>query len=115
MRFLLLGNPLPKQRPRSSKGRFYSPSTPEEQRIAAHLEAQMDYKAPSSEDVSITVRFYRANKRRVDLDNLLKLVLDAANGVIWEDDFSVKQIQARMSIDKNHPRTEMEVVTLDTP
>ena len=110
MNFLVPGNPLPKQRPRMGKGgRFYSPSTQEEKRIAGHLQAQMGRNEPCGSDIAVTVRFYRANRRRADLDNLLKNLLDAANGVVWDDDWQIKQIQARMQVDKDAPRTELEV------
>lgn len=113
MKFSIPGNPLPKQRPRSSKGRFYSPSSKEEKRVADHIRAQMDRKKPCGSEVAVTVRFYRGDKRRVDLDNMLKLVLDSANGIIWEDDYLIVQIQARKSYDKEHPRTELEVTSAD--
>jgi Holliday junction resolvase RusA-like endonuclease len=67
---------------------------------------------PCEYEVAIDVHFFRKNRRRVDLDNLLKLCMDAANGVLWEDDWQVKEITARMSVDPKDPRTVLTVEAL---
>ena len=45
--------------------------------------------------------------KRPDTDNLVKLVLDALNGVFWRDDSQV-QIMA-IKLYSEHPRTQVEI------
>jgi len=44
-----------------------------------------------------------------DLDNLLKLVGDALNGVVWRDDRQVVAVLAYKVRTLGHPRTEIEI------
>ncbi len=37
----------------------------------------------------LTVIFVRKSKRRADCDNFQKLVQDALNGIVWEDDSQI--------------------------
>jgi len=53
--------------------------------------------------------FYRSNRQRIDLDNLVKAVFDAANGVVWVDDVQVVNFGARLELDPQNPRTEIFV------
>ena len=42
-----------------------------------------------------------------DIDNLIKFVLDCGNGILWEDDSTICQIEAHKIYCK-YPRTEIE-------
>ena len=57
---------------------------------------------------ALTVRVYRA-RRAGDLDNFVKGISDALNGIAWEDDSSVVELHAFMSDDSARPRVEVEV------
>jgi crossover junction endodeoxyribonuclease RusA len=46
-------------------------------------------------DVLVDLTFYLGDKRRVDLDNLSKAVLDGLNGICWEDDRQVVDLHIR--------------------
>lgn len=63
---------------------------------------------PTDEPVEVSVRFY--GERLGDIDNLAKLVLDAGNGVIWQDDRQVRLLSAAL-IEDAVPRTEIIVMT----
>lgn len=93
------GNPRPKQRPRLGKGG--NTYTPKATRVAENGVATLLQNAmpgpPTDKPVAVCLRFHRDNHRRADLDNLVKLVLDAANGVVWRDDAQVEQIHARLT------------------
>ena len=45
-----------------------------------------------SGSIEVRIRFTLWRRSRRDIDNLLKLVLDALNGVAYGDDFSVDKI-----------------------
>jgi hypothetical protein len=55
--------------------------------------------------VGVGVTFFRSNKQRIDLDNLVKAVLDAANGIAFVDDVQVVELAARIDLDPKNPRT----------
>jgi crossover junction endodeoxyribonuclease RusA len=68
---------------------------------------------PISDPVAVYLRIYRP--RRVgDLDNLLKAVLDACNGVIWVDDALVTGIHAQRFEDATNPRVELTAIPAPT-
>lgn len=58
--------------------------------------------------VVASLTFYRPRKTG-DLDNALKVILDALNGIAWEDDSQIVEIHARREDDKSRPRVEVHV------
>ncbi len=69
-------------------------------KAALLMKAAMKGKPPLDEPLSLDVVFRYAQKphayrtKRPDLDNLLKAVMDAGNGILWADDSCVAQIYA---------------------
>ena len=47
---------------------------------------------------------------RPDIDNLIKFILDSANGILYLDDAQIYTINAHKIYDE-HPRTEIEIFT----
>ncbi len=104
------GEPRSKARPRFTGAR--EPYRDDKQRRHALLLKQtMSTMVPERihGNVSIACIFYRSSKMRVDLDNLMKEVFDAANGVIWRDDMQVTACTGILRMDANHPRTAIAV------
>lgn len=103
------GEPISKARPRWSSGgkggrRTYTPTrTIEgEKAIAWHLVNLPTFKG----NVAIACVFYRSSHQRVDIDNLLKAVLDAGTrAAMWEDDSQVTFLTAVLEHDRDGPRT----------
>lgn len=62
-------------------------------------------------DVALTVRLFRPQKSG-DLDNRLKVLLDAMQGVVYETDKQVTEIHAYRHDDKKNPRVEVEIKVL---
>lgn len=117
IQFTIHGNPIPKGRHRSGQGRHY---TPQATRKWEHLCKQaamiaMVGRGPMDGDVALSMVFYRANRRRVDSDNLKKAVMDAFNDVVWLDDSQVVVSLPIKAYDKEHPRVEVRVRELDGP
>lgn len=56
---------------------------------------------------ALSVLPYFENKRRRDLDNVLKIVMDALKKVLWDDDTQVDEIYTRRSYDRMAPRVEV--------
>lgn len=61
--------------------------------------------------VALIAHLYRPQKSG-DLDNRLKVLGDALNGVAWLDDKQVEEIHAFRHDDKSRPRVEIEVRAL---
>jgi crossover junction endodeoxyribonuclease RusA len=82
----IAGTPIPLQRSRTSRGRHYLPK-----RSRAYRElVQAEWMAAGRQSLgdapfTASMRFYGANPR-ADLDNLVKAILDALNGLAFADD-----------------------------
>lgn len=80
-------------------------------RHAVKMIAAVQAIKPISGPVAVFLDVYRPRKRG-DLDNILKAVLDALNGVAYVDDEQVRQIHAVRYDDKHSPRVEIGVVAV---
>ena len=49
--------------------------------------------------------FFCESFQRRDVDNMLKLILDALNGVVWKDDAQVTEVSGRVARGVSNPRT----------
>lgn len=63
---------------------------------------------PLQGEVAVHLAWYRPAKRG-DLDNRIKVILDALNGVAYEDDKQIVKIIAERHDDKHEPRVEVVV------
>lgn len=63
---------------------------------------------PHQRPVAVTMRWFRAAKRG-DLDNRLKILLDALQGVAYANDQQVVELHAYRAEDPKRPRVEVEV------
>ncbi len=112
--FRVQGNPRPQLRPRATaRGKiakvYKNPRTRKDQE--AFLAAAMAYApdepmtAPLVVDLRFAMKRPKAAKglqlhaKKPDLDNLIKLVLDALNGVFWEDDKQIIEVCASKHYD----------------
>jgi crossover junction endodeoxyribonuclease RusA len=65
---------------------------------------------PVDGPVALTVTLYRPAKRG-DLDNRIKVLLDAlGGGIAYRDDSQVVELHAYRLDDKDHPRVEVQVI-----
>lgn len=119
VRVVIEGQPLPAARPRVTKKGTYTPKPNRIHEEAVTWEIRLALRQPHkgtvtfSEHVAVYVVFYRRDRHRVDADNLLKLVLDAATKAgAWHDDSQVTYFSVRLRVDPKRPRTEL-VITED--
>lgn len=63
---------------------------------------------------SVRIWVHEADRRSRDLDNIVKPLLDAANGVLWRDDRQVDHLEVvRCPPDRERPRIGLLVRTVD--
>jgi crossover junction endodeoxyribonuclease RusA len=65
---------------------------------------------PLQGDVALSVVFYFKDKRRRDLDNQNKLVLDALTGIAYEDDSQIASLSLTRAYDAKNPRIEIAII-----
>lgn len=108
--------PRPLARPRVVKGRTYTPKESEAHKrlVAFHMKRAMMQRArgvfPMQGPVSVRLDFFLGDKRRVDVDNLAKLCLDAMTlARVWADDSQVVSLTAHKYGPSASPRTTIAV------
>ena len=80
-------------------------------RHAVRMIAMVENIRPLDGPVAVFLDVYRP-RRRGDLDNILKAVLDAMNGIAYRDDEQVEEIYAHRYEDKWAPRVEAYIIAL---
>jgi Holliday junction resolvase RusA-like endonuclease len=64
--------------------------------------------------VRLDVTFYLGTHRRVDVDNLAKLIADALNRRAYDDDWRVHELRAvKFYTTRDRARTEIRVYSID--
>lgn len=110
------GDPKSKGRPRFTRyGKAYTPKDTKTAELAIAAQAGDLMPIPYDGPCGVEAVFYCATKRRTDGDNLMKLVLDAMNGVVFTDDYLVEEVRYRLyrRVEDEEPRTEIYVYALD--
>lgn len=107
---VVMGDPRAKARPRVTRNGTFTPkgTVDAEARVRAAFETLNlpDYRLDAT--FRIDVDFYLGTRRHVDLDNLVKLVKDALNGVAYTDDHLVVDERARKwHTTRDRARTEL--------
>lgn len=115
-RFEVLGPPVPKARARmcttkSGKRFWYTPEATRryESLVRAIGESTTPTWWPVAERYSIDVAIYFPDRRARDADNVLKSVLDALEGVCFENDRLVYEKHVTKDLDRRRPRIEVTV------
>ena len=60
---------------------------------------------PHAGNLAVGCIFFRSNRHRIDADNMVKQVFDAANGICWGDDYQVTAQMSVVELDEARPRT----------
>lgn len=118
LRLVLQGKPIPYVR-MTRRGKFVNPRAQaylsSKDALALQMRAQMQQEPLGREPLRVVLRFKytRGADHRRDLDNEVKAVLDAANGVVWEDDRWVDEIMAWRGDGAERDEIEMIVETME--
>lgn len=111
----IAGDPVAKGRPRVAKtGHAYTPAKTKEAEAALREQIEKVITMPYKGAVGLAVEFYCATLRRTDGDNLMKLVTDAMNKLVYADDSQIEEWYCRVhrKVPGEEPRTEIFVYSL---
>ncbi|WP_078503739.1 RusA family crossover junction endodeoxyribonuclease [Streptomyces sulphureus] len=106
----ILGEPASKSRPRFSRnGKTYKTraDTDAEARTGWHF--RRVFRDAWTGNLALGCVFFRPNRQRIDVDNMLKHVCDAANGIAWLDDSQITAVYGAAELDADEPRTLLVV------
>ena len=135
--FVIPGNPLPQKRHRSTfrggKPRNYDPSAQDKKKFKAMV-GELGVESALKGDISLNVTFYMPRPKKhyrtgkyarllkkdspfwhstkPDIDNLVKFVMDALQGMLWSDDCKIVRLETSKIYSKK-PRTEIEYWIMD--
>ena len=59
--------------------------------------------------VELDIKLYFGDKRKRDIDNYNKILLDSMSGIVFDDDKQIQKIIIEKGFDKKKPRTEIEI------
>ena len=110
------GNPVAHGRPRFSRGRVYNPSKTTEfkQKVSFLMSAQYHQPTDYLSKFRVDINFYRANRQRIDVDNLSKSILDAiTNMKLWGDDSQLQELRAIKFLNCDNPKTDVIIYLVD--
>ena len=101
---------------RSFRGRVVkSQEARDYQRTVVHLTAGDALDGfPLTGAVGLQLNFYRP-QRRGDLDNRIKVLVDALQGILYSDDKQVSELHAYLHDDKQNPCVEVNVWATGEP
>ena len=115
--FQVTGKPVPKQSTRFGNKRAYLDPKIEAWQQAVTWEAkaaaQMADWDMLTGDVAARLIFYLPDRRRRDIDNLSKAVLDAMNGIIYKDDTQVQKLVVDKKVSRDKPGVFVIVRPID--
>lgn len=110
--FVVHADPKSKGRPRFAHGRAYTPKATQDAEAVirdAYLNAtKMRDGYKFTGPLGVHIRFIAGTRHRKDIDNMVKLVLDALNGVAYEDDYLIQELTAEKYIStEEKPHTQV--------
>lgn len=114
--FVVFGQPIPKARPRMAQsGHVFTPKrTLDYERRVMLCARQAGLRRPCAGAVSVTLHLFVANRRRADIDNIAKSILDGLNGIAYADDSQVADLRVSRSFDASNPRAEISIEITET-
>ena len=103
IRFVIDGQPLPKARPCVTNGQAYTPQKTREWERQIGWAARAAHVEPLAGDLHVGLQFRRKGKRRADIDNMTKAVLDGLNGIAFADDKQIVELCAFVTYGSDTP------------
>jgi len=119
MKITLFGNPLSTQSlyRYTCMGKFprlYMTKQGKDLKEQYQLEAKNGYKGKviSTDGIEMEITLFFKDKRKRDVDNYNKLVLDSLEGIVFEDDSQIKKLTINKELSAINPRVQIQWQTL---
>ena len=109
IRLFVPGDPVPKQSFRYSRTGGYTDPRVTAWQSAIQYHAEKENITLTKKPVKVRLLFLLKDRRRRDLDNLSKAVLDALNGMAWKDDTQVTDLHIQKVITRETPGVWIEI------
>ena len=100
MKFFVPGDPVPKQSFRYSRTGGYTDPRVKAWQSTVGYYAELANVKPLTGSVKVSLSFLLKDRRRRDLDNLSKAILDSLNGIAYLDDKQVVDLHIVKSMSK---------------
>jgi Holliday junction resolvase RusA-like endonuclease len=69
---------------------------------------------PMGAQYAVSIEFAHDKRTRQDIDNVVKIVGDALNKIVWDDDWQIDYVRCiRLPVDKASPRLSVEVRAIE--
>ena len=109
--FWVEGTPRPKQSFRYVEGGGYTSARIKAWQDTVGWMARQEYgsEEPMTGELKAVLMFYLPDKRRRDLDNLSKAVLDACEGIVYHDDNQIVDKHTMKSYSKDYSGVRVKV------
>ncbi len=110
---ILTGNPLSTQMIyqyfcRGKFGKFYMTARGKQVKKHYQEEVAKQYKGEVlTDDIEIEINLYFKDKRRRDVDNYNKLILDSLEGIVYKDDKQIQRLLITKDYSPENPRAEL--------
>lgn len=112
IKFSIPGRPHTLKRHRTGRGRTYDPSAGDKQVFAATCLQHKPTK-PFDFPLHVYLQFHFNNhQHEPDIDNCIKFVFDALNGLFWKDDRIIERVTA-VKCFNGDARTEVVIMDID--
>jgi Holliday junction resolvase RusA-like endonuclease len=114
IKFTVGGKPKTLKRHRDRKGGRgkYDPSKSDKDVFVMHCNHKRP-KEPFDFPLHVYLQFHFLNhKSEPDIDNCIKFVFDALNGIFWKDDRYIERVTA-VKVFNGNPRTEIIIMEVD--
>lgn len=102
---VMRGDPASKARPRFGNGRTYKTAADTAAETTTGWSLRRSFRRPWSGNLALACVFFRPDRQRIDVDNMVKHVADAGNGIAWLDDAQITAVYGVAELDAAHPRT----------
>jgi len=93
-------------RTKNKANRRWNPARAEQERIGWIIK-ETYHDPPQTGEIAMAVIFARGTCRRWDTGNGLKLLEDAATGILWRDDSQIKWHLTCQQLDREDPHTHL--------
>ena len=115
MRIILKGQPLSTNHIYRHAGKFtYMTAEGKSLKESYQWQAKVQCKQKMfASEIKVKIKLFFGDKRKRDIDNHNKIVLDSLTNIVWVDDSLIMELYIIKDYDKQDPRVELEIETVD--